>query len=558
MEDLLRTLPQAPSAQHKAALRSLLEAFEKGLTGRLDPGFHLSSLDPGMGKSTAVISFLKAWKAAGFQPAGSVLLAVASIKEIEDYVRGADLSGPDLGVLTADKGTNSRGCPEDQHAQAPIIITTQQMVRKRTRNRTLGGLAELQFHGARRSLVIWDESLDIDEWSVVRLDDIAAIPRAVRSSDPDYVEKAMALWDQLRGHDEGPVTVPEDLKTTVRKGFDSATKETVRKLSDMAGGQAYLHKQDDGDHLLVEDSTSLPDDLSPLVILDASGRVRETYRLWKEHRGDLHRLPEAARDYGDLTVHVWQRASGKGTLEDPRDRADIQREVASVIERHEGDWLLVHHKSREDMVEAIRARVGKELGTNIEAINWGRHRASNAHRHVDQVATLGQLHYSPGTYLALACGAAGKMPKDRADLRLLDVQWGELQHHLLQAVCRTAIRKGDGTPCHAFVVCSQSSQAIDRIRATFPGATVVEWELEKINLNALQKAAIDYLRERFADTEVAQVSKSEVRMAIGARADHFSRDILGAKDFKGALDYYGWATSHHAFIRQPDRPRLSW
>jgi hypothetical protein len=558
MEEILQTLPQTPSANHRSALRALLETFEKGLTGRLDPGFHLSSLDPGMGKSTAVIAFLKAWKASGFQPAGSVLLAVASIKEIEDYVRGAELSGPDLGVLTANKDANGFGCPEDQHNQAPILITTQQMVRKRTRNRTLGGLAELQFHGARRSLVIWDESLDVDEWPVVRLDDIAALPRAVRSNDPTYISKTEAFWDQLRDQEAGPVTVPEDLTTTARQGYDKATRETIRKLSDMAGGQAVLHKQDNGDHLLIEDSASLPSDLAPLVILDASGRVRETYRLWEEHRGDLHRLPEAPRDYSNLTVHVWQRASGKGTLQDPKERADIEREVASVIEKFGGDWLLVHHKDRVDMVKAIRDRVRKDAAANIHAINWGRHRASNDHRDIIQIVTLGQLHYSPATYLSLACGAAGKVPKDLSDLRLDEVRWGELQHHLLQAVCRTAIRNGDGTSCHAFVICSMSPQALDRVQATFPGATVVEWALERVNLNDVQNAAIAYLKERFAYPEVETIPKKEVRENIGAREGHFARDILKAKDFQEALEFYGLTAKHHDFRRRDDYQPPNW
>lgn len=558
MDVLLRTLPQAPSANHRSALRALLEAFEKGLTGRLDPGFHLSSLDPGMGKSTAVIAFLKAWKAAGFRPAGSVLLAVASIKEIEDYVRGAALSGPDLGVLTADKDANSLGCPEDQHSQAPILITTQQMVRKRTRNRTLGGLAELQFQGARRSLVIWDESLDIDERPVVRLDDIAALPRSVRPKDPAYISKTEAFWDQLRAREAGPITVPEDLTTTAGQGYDKATRETIRNLSDMAGGQAFLHKQDNGDHLLVEDRASLPSDLAPLVILDASGRVRETYRLWEEHRRDLHRLPEAPRDYKDLTVHVWQRASGKGTLQNPKDRADIEREVVEVIEKFGGDWLLVHHKGREDMVKSVRDRVRKDAAANIEAINWGRHRASNDHRQISQIVTLGQLHYSPATYLALACGATGKVPKDLADLRLEQVRWGELQHHLLQAVCRTAIRNGKRTPCHAFVICSMSPQALDRVQATFPGATVVEWALDRVNLNDMQKAAIAYLREQLVYGEAEKVSKSEVREHIGARQDHFSRDIVKAKDFEEALEFYGLKAEHHHFRRHDDHQPPNW
>jgi hypothetical protein len=42
---------------------------------------------------------------------------------------------------------------------------------------------------------------------------------------------------------------------------------------------------------------TLPENLAPLVILDASGRVRTTYRQWRQNRGGLEWLATATKRY---------------------------------------------------------------------------------------------------------------------------------------------------------------------------------------------------------------------------------------------------------------------
>jgi hypothetical protein len=41
-------------------------------------------------------------------------------------------------------------------------------------------------------------------------------------------------------------------------------------------------------------------DMAPLVILDASGRVRTTYRQWRENRGGLEWLATATKRYDTI------------------------------------------------------------------------------------------------------------------------------------------------------------------------------------------------------------------------------------------------------------------
>ncbi len=80
-----------------------------------------------------------------------------------------------------------------------------------------------------------------------------------------------------------------------------------------------------------------------MVILDASGRVRETYALWETERGGLVRLKEAPKDYSPLKIKVWDKGGGKASFF--RNGEELARGVAAAInERPTERWLVVHQK----------------------------------------------------------------------------------------------------------------------------------------------------------------------------------------------------------------------
>jgi len=56
---------------------------------------------------------------------------------------------------------------------------------------------------------------------------------------------------------------------------------------------------------------TLPNDIKPLVALDASARVRTVYECWDKDRGGLKKLPSARKHYQGLSIHVWSRGGGK-------------------------------------------------------------------------------------------------------------------------------------------------------------------------------------------------------------------------------------------------------
>ncbi len=87
----------------------------------------------------------------------------------------------------------------------------------------------------------------------------------------------------------------------------------------------------------------LPADFFPVLILDASGRVRTTYRFWERDRGGLVMLPSATKRYDNLTIHVWNKAGGKSAFRS--NAGDLVEGIAATINSKPGEeWLVILHK----------------------------------------------------------------------------------------------------------------------------------------------------------------------------------------------------------------------
>jgi hypothetical protein len=101
----------------------------------------------------------------------------------------------------------------------------------------------------------------------------------------------------------------------------------------------------------------LPPDMAPVVILDASGRIRTAYQWWQQHRETLVRLAEAPKRYDNLAVHVWDIGGGKASFAHEQ---DLHHRCSGITEPATGDaeldepegglWLLVDGQGRRSSV----------------------------------------------------------------------------------------------------------------------------------------------------------------------------------------------------------------
>lgn len=518
------------------AVTALIEVLEAGLLGQLGDGqYYLSAMDPGMGKTLAVSRFLKVWRSRGYQPSSSVIIAISRRQEIEGYLTSSGLRRDEIAVLTSDPSCNELGVPQELHGQVRVLFTTQQMIESRTRNRPFAGVVEFFYNGEPRPLRIWDESMEPADPVVLKVDELGLIAPSLsyqqRQQHALFVDAVSDLQYQLRRTMSGePVQVPDDLDTAdlkIANGKPGAS--TLRTLKALSGQQALLVGEHAKGLALVGSSSTLPSDFAPVVIVDASGRVRETYRLWETHRGNLHRLPAAKNDYGNLTIYLWQRASGHDALQNPGDRSAIVNAIVPEIRDAGGEWLIVHYKDATEAFAELEGAVRDREDIKLHSLTWGMHHGTNQFSHVANVVVIGQLWRSDHHYPALASAASGLPAAEVAKLNIDDLRWGEFQHDLLQALCRASVRRsvdGRASKCRAFVIATPSAQTFSRVDDTFPGCNIWNWKPGGQTLNGQVGKAAAYLKCRFDDLTVERVSKKEVRKHLGMAASNFSKDVI--------------------------------
>jgi hypothetical protein len=549
------------------AVTALLRTLEDGLRSNLPGSYFLASLDPGMGKTLTVTEFLKAWKANGYSPSSSVLVCVARREEIGRYMTDAGLTKDEVAVVTSYNRNEDfedwrqRGVAEDQHQSARIMFTTHAMVQSRTKNRGFATLREFYFEGAPRALRVWDESMVPDAPPLIRMDDLALLAAPLRHKHPAFVKALqafqMAVWSAPEGE---MITIPTDLSVLAEAASkaDSGHKELLKQLAALGDQELMLLDGDNGDMNLVGAARSMANGLAPALILDASGRVRRTYDLWSEHRGQLVRLPAAHNDYRQLEVHLWQRGSGKNTLNQPGRRLEIADAVAKVINDdpdRDAQWLIVHYKADQDIFPMIQDRVEHGATERLKKLTWGRHQATNEFLHVRNVVVIGQLTYRKLDYLALACAASGLRPAELGDdFDVDDLRWSEFQHHLLQALCRASVRKGANGiagACRAYVIATPDRQQTEvRVRETFPGCQLHAWEPVQRGPSATVQEAMAFLRKHLPLGLMDSVSKRQVREHLGIEAKNFGRDVVSDKHFQAFLKAQGMDETHHGFRRK--------
>lgn len=320
---------------------------------------------------------------------------------------------------------------------------------------------------------------------------------------------------------------------------DEGLRAAFGDLQLMVGSEMISQADDYSGVVLVGTTPTLPDDMAPLIVVDASGRVRETYKLWEQHRGNLERLPSAGNSFQELGVHLWKRASGRDQLRDPATLNEISAAIAELFERDpNGEWLILTYK---DAVEDLKASVERSSPSSMHPklhwLHWGKHRSTNDFKNVENVIIVGQFNYRQNDYLGLTLAASGLPLVAKALPDTTAMKLGEYKHNLLQAVCRASVRKasqGVARACSAFVVSRQGN--VERvIEEVFPGCSVIPWKDDEPPAGRVADA-IAYLRSQLIEGEATEVTKASIRAALGIRsAPDLSQNILRTVPFRHFL-----------------------
>lgn len=490
------------SDQNKAAIIDLTHTLALMVNNQLpaDDKFYLCSMDVGQGKTATIKRFLDTLLNTPNEITADgrkhfeigVLLCLSTYAEIKAFVEGLSIDRKDLFVFTSTGSAKGRECRAMGEApsveEAQLVITTHRRIEDEfmcyeANSVPLDFWATSAFwykHGIRR-LRVWDESFLPSKPQVVSSKDMLALAQALAGPAPkEFIQAVIKLasdimdqphrslyqvpniWedthtpklDEIIGSWGGATTAKSEAHSKSMKDI----ARTLEAIKTMSGKQVRIRNVMTGtsDKAGITYKPIMPDDFRPILITDASGRVRQTYRDM-ELKGQLERLREGAKDYSNLDVHWVNRGGGKSSW--ATGFKDLISTTCKLItETPNKEQLVIHHMERATGFQrgrfdcpkgAILKHLEKHFPnydrSQLSFLTWGQHRATNAYRQIPVVTLAGTLFKDDATYEATQRSSQQFLPEDGeiGDHEFRVFKLGEYGDDILQAAGRGSLRLND-------------------------------------------------------------------------------------------------------------------
>lgn len=527
--------------------------------GKLPPQLYLSSLDPGTGKTLLIKHFIKTLLRSPHHEDVAVLVCLSRLEEVEKMWQALEEERREVAIWTGDERCNAKSTIPANEAR--VLLTTQQKLEAVCRGKSFRASTGFHYLGGPRSVRIWDESLLPGKEVFLRTDDLAGLLGYLRHPAPELHAALDRLRDQLRQASGGnTIDVPgiEEMggeaevfairRLLAASDTPALDRERLERLIQVAGRTLPVHRSNQGDTILLDTRDTLPSDLAPMVILDASGRCRETYNLMETKRGTLKRLPAAEKDYSNLEIGLWAKGSSKASHQLDTAELLIRGIAEKIAERPDEEWLILHHKEQTHLRERVEAHLPDGMANdNLHFLTWGNHHGTNAFADVPNVILASLLFLPPEVYQARALLCAGWHPTDGVTTQTSKaMQHGELQHDVLQGLCRASVRRMqlDGTcaPCRAWIIAAKTTGLERSLLRLFPGCQLRPWrptgtaKLSRSMCKAL--AVIDqWDKEGFGD----EIIFADIADEIGMDRKDFKTRVAKTPLFREELAERGYA-----------------
>lgn len=557
----------SPSPGMWNALHAVAQVLSDMAEGTCSKAIHLSSLDPGVGKTQTIIHFVRALLTSPKHEHVGVMICVARLEEIQVLVKAMQLDADEFAVLTADRALNSLGGVPVTFAR--VLFTTQQMVEKRCEGRSFELTSEFYFGGRARQVRIWDECILPGQTITLDRDDIGFLFKPLRMRYPALTSKIDALFHDLAGIASGSTYHVDDFATesgvTINdvlrliSGFPECSQRAASALWLLSGKKVSVRRENRSGNTLISFQETLPADLAPLLVLDASGRVRTTYREWQRGRGGIEMLPSAIKSYRNLTVHLWRRGGGKGSFARNDDLVDG---IATTINlKPLEEWLVICHKPKDaqfDIEADIKSLVRDDV-RRVHFVTWGNHQATNRYSHISNVILAGTLFYPLSHYESLGRLASGHSAENGTypEEAMEAIIMGEHKHLILQAACRGSVRQCEGDeclPCNVYIIASNRHGIDSALPSIFPKCKVVPWKPLPVALRGKVAEAMSFVDTWLTGSAAPLLPFKTVYRAMGQSSRKFAKHIRDNPTFQEALAErglveYGEGPNKTGFLR---------
>ena len=566
-----------PSPKQWAALGASAHVLEMITEGTAANNIYVSSLAPGIGKSSVIAAYLRILTGVAKDPSFnrqgplhedvSVLVLIARHDGIREFVEGAGLKDEDIGIFTADEELNNwRG----RGANARILVSTQDMLWSRTKYRRLSQVSEFFWKGEPRTVRIWDEAIIRAKAQTVTRDNLSSLIKPARRTYRSLGVKLDKMFTELADWPDGKlfpvpdftdgnggVSVSAFLETA--SGYlDREDQDAALELWDMGGKLVDVKRDGMYGNTILTYKERLHEDFTPMLVYDASATIRGTYSLWNECDDcpvPIQLLPVANKDYSNLTIHFWERAGGKAGYRGDRGAELVDGISNAILSRPANEeWLIVYHLPGNGMLDLppeISRKIALQVGQKvtdpdrIKSIHWGIHDLTNEYSGIPNIILAGTRNYRASSYVALGRASAKRKPGQAYTTDMNDrIRLGEHLHNYLQAACRGAIRLSKGAGCplaNLYLIAPVASKIREHLPDIFPNAKVMLWVPIIEELNGRVGEAWRYLEaERNANPEAqGRVTFRKIAKALGMTARDFKVSVRQHPKFRRKIAQEG-------------------
>ncbi|CAM3667183.1 hypothetical protein [Polynucleobacter antarcticus] len=564
------------SDEHKQALLEVTDLYSRIVFKEVSGRF-VVALDCGLGKTLSVVALASAIHQLGLD-SKSIMICQSKISELclmVDALLEAGVPPQKIGLVHSytyapsspildGEVINMDGSVRKGYAAKPSNAkedSTQFQFLLVSHSKVKGKreiVKHTQFKGKPRTLTIWDESFISTEATSIGLRDLKTAIQEFENTqfnNPEvdhYISWLKRSYDllikeenaQKQGTPVSVLTLPylSDIEATKFEGLSKYNQKDKRyewrqmlrdllKMSSdpvrvsLAGGEAVLQFND-----------SISKELTNLVVLDASYRIRELVKVdptLTEPKFFVHR--HNLKSYEDVVLHrmnyYGSRLSAENSVKSPK----IAKEIALVIKEiplNEAVCLftfkwtdkrkLHHAQVIKDALESEGINLSSQVTLRDGSVKprfifktWGQETGSNNASYCSHLFMAGVLRQQENSFLAQLVGQSQDILRDIDQSLLNQAMVSEFAHLVYQAGLRSQARivsKGKALPAHLYLVLDEP-RIEEPLREIMRGLQVVEWIPQDTSL--MKREAIEgiakVIRDGFTQLNLGSLTQISVR-----------------------------------------------
>lgn len=544
---------QDPDDNMWAGLREIISIYAGQIYGGIEQKFYLSSLATGLGKSSALVECVKLHVSKPeLRDVGAVIF-IEQLHQIDKIVRDMELTEDRYACLTmndAENGPrlNTLGLGRDKAGEAQILFTTQRRLENLSKDgRAFKDIDAFFFRGKPRPVKAWDEAVLPSAVFTITEQGIDGICNELDRRKYNDLYRALKDWAHEAGKMEDGITAPPDVadygiaSEEQWLGFFTKHRKEAADFWELSGKNCRVRSDPFNGGVTLSYKDILPDDLAPVLVLDASGEIRHTYELWKEQRKNLVKLHSPPKFYKGLTVHICNEGAGKNTQQKKDKKSgliDLAVTALNTLDDSRPTPLMVSYKYEKRQQIDWEKELREKVYRTVAFTHYGRHTALNDYASAKDIFIMGMYEYPHAVYEGMVRGVMQANIEDEISPEKFErLKAQEIAHNFFQAVGRGAIRYCVGNQCpddiHVYVVCKYkgvgASVPETIFEDTFQGCTPVDWPMDK-ELKGRPREALDIILDSLTTAETMRLAT--VRNIMGMDKSNFDKDVLKNDGFK--------------------------